>query len=406
MNTVAIDSIRRTLQEKGHAGYIAYTPSSVFYVTGFRSYFISEWWRLHGTVLAFVPANPDLPVTLLVSDFESGTASAAAPGLQLRTYRLWVDLSTAEQMATPPGEAVATRPEQWDDTELDSVVAETLRELDMASGTVGTDLPFVNHATMARLQRCAEQVELVDLSEELYAIRLIKQEWEIERLRLGVELSEAGMAYAARNLSTGMTAQDVRALYQVGVAQATIGDARYHGYAENWVLPTVGRTTSAAYGASTGGLQRGDLVKFDCGATVAGYRSDGGRTFAFGEACDAARDMYQVMARAQEIARESIAPGKVIGDTYRAAMAHVHDNGYPTFNRGHIGHSVGLDSFHEEPPYLGPDCQQTFAEGMVFAVEVPTYTPDIGAMMIEDLVVVRAGGVELLHSMSHELMVV
>jgi Xaa-Pro aminopeptidase len=406
MNAHAVSAIRAVLRSRGLTGYIAYTPSSVFYVTGFRSYFVSEWWRMHGTVLAFVPADESRPVTLLVSDFEAATAAAAAPDVALSTYRLWVDLSTAEQMAAAPDPGVPVRPEQWDDGELDRRVSEVLHGLGMAAGSVATELGHVNGATSARLRRCAPDAALADLTDEVYAIRLVKQEWEIDRLRRGVELSEAGMSYAAGHLEKGMTAQDVRALYQIGVAQQTVGSRRYHGYSDNWVLPTVGGTTSAGYGAVSDGLQLGDLVKFDCGVTIGGYRSDGGRTFAFGHATDAARRLYDVVARAQEIARAAIAPGVVIGDVYRAAMDHVHANGYPTFNRGHIGHSIGIDSFHEEPPYLGPACEQTFEAGMVFAVEVPTYTPDVGAMMVEDLVVVRDGGAEVLHTLSHELVVV
>jgi Xaa-Pro aminopeptidase len=361
---------------------------------------------MHGTVLAFVPADESQPVTLLLSDFEAGTAAAAAPDVALSTYRLWVDLSTAEQMAARPDRSVPVRPEQWDDGELDQRVSQVLDGLGMATGPIATELGHMNGATSARLRRCAPDATWVDLTDEVYAIRLVKQEWEIDRLRRGVELSEAGMSYAAGHLEKGMTAQDVRALYQIGVARETVGNQRYHGYSDNWVLPTVGGTTSAGYGAVSDGLQPGDLVKFDCGATVGGYRSDGGRTFAFGHATDAARRLYDVVARAQAIARSAIAPGVVIGDVYRAAMDHVHANGYPTFNRGHIGHSIGIDTFHEEPPYLGPTCEQTFEVGMVFAVEVPTYTPDVGAMMVEDLVVVRDGGTELLHTLSHELVVV
>ncbi len=406
MNAHAVGAIRAALKSRGHAGYIAYTPSSVFYVTGFRSYFISEWWRMHGTVLAFVPADESQPVMLLVSDFEARTAAAAAPDVELSTYRLWVDLSTAEQMAAQPDLGVPVRPEQWDDGELDRRVSEVLSGLGMAAGPVATELQHMNGATSARLRRCAPNATWVDFTDEVYAIRLVKQEWEIDRLRRGVELSEAGMSYAAGHLEKGMTAQDVRALYQIGVAQETVGNPLYHGYSDNWVLPTVGGTTSAGYGAVSAGLQPGDLVKFDCGVTIGGYRSDGGRTFAFGHATDAARRLYDVVAGAQEIARSAIAPGVVIGDVYRAAMDHVHANGYPTFNRGHIGHSIGIDSFHEEPPYLGPRCEQTFEAGMVFAVEVPTYTPDVGAMMVEDLVVVRDRGTEVLHSLSHDLIVV
>jgi Xaa-Pro aminopeptidase len=237
----------------------------------------------------------------------------------------------------------------------------------------------------------------------MYRIRAVKQPWEIEALRAGVELSEAGMRHAACHLEAGLTARDVRLLYQRGVIEAARQGDRYAGFTDSWVLPTVGGTTSASYGAAGTGLRPGDLVKFDCGATVDGYRSDGGRTFVFGEPSAAARALYDVLREAQEIAWRSLRPGAVVADVFKAAMHHVHTHGYPGYNRGHVGHSIGIDTFHEEPPFLGAACSEVVRPGMVFAVELPSYTPDVGAIMIEDLVVTTDDEPVLLHTMSHEL---
>ena len=402
----AIAAIRKRCRARGLQGYVAFTPSNLLYTTGFRSYFVSEWWRLHGTVLAFVPADEARPVTLLVGDFEEKTARAAAPEVAMTTYRLWVDLSTEQQMAAPPEAPLDPRPEQWDPAELDARVAAALRDLGMDWGRIGTDLPFLTVDSLRRFERSAPDVTWVDLSADLYEIRLVKQDWEVERLRTAVALSEEGMTGAMRLLSQGMTAQDVRVAYQIGVAQAALGNDRFVGYTDNWVLPTIGRTTSASYGSTAGRLAAGDLVKFDCGTTVGGYRSDGGRTFAFGEPSREARHLYGILARGQELARERLVPGARVGDAFTAAMDHVRASGYPSFNRGHVGHSVGIDTFHEEPPFIGPDCDVLVQPGMVFAVEVPSYTPDVGAVMIEDMVVIREDGPELLHTLPHELVVV
>lgn len=406
MNQNAVTALRAKLKDRGLSGYVAYTPSNIMYLTGFRSYFVSEWWRMHGTVLAFVPADAAQPVTLVLSDFEEKTARMSAPGVNQLTYRLWVDLGSAEQMRGSTGSPEPVRPEQYDPGELQRCIQKALSSTNMASGVIGTDLPHLNFQTLERLRSAAPAVTWVDATDDLYALRLIKEEWEVDFLRAGVELSEAGILAATARFEEGMTAQDVRAAYQIGVAEHTIGNTRYSGYSESWVLPTIGGTTSAGYGASADGLRAGDLVKFDCGATVGGYRSDGGRTFAFKEAGTEAIRLHKVLADAQLLARNTIRPGAILADAYRAAMTFVHQNGYPTFNRGHVGHSVGIDSFHEEPPYISPSCTTVVREGMVFAVEVPTYTPDVGAIMIEDLIVVREHGAELLHSLPHELTIV
>lgn len=407
MNVTAVAAIRRRLRELGLDGYVAYTPSNLFYVTGFRSYFVSEWWRMHGTVFAIVPAAEDRPVTLVLGDFEAGTARAAAPDVARRTYRLWVDLGDMAQLAAPPepGQALE-RPEQFDPAELDAVLAGALDDLGLAGGRLGTDLRHLSVDTRERFGRSAPAASLTDLTDELYRIRLVKQPWEVDRLALAVELSELGMTHAAGHLAEGMTAHDVRLLFQTGVTNAALADPRFAGYTDNWVLPTVGSRTSAAYGDRAAGLGAGDLVKFDCGTTVGGYRCDGGRTFAYRRVEPAAERLYTVLREAQEIARGMISPGTVVGDVFRAAMRHVHEHGFPSYTRGHVGHSVGIDTFHEEPPYISPGCETVIEPGMVFAVEVPSYTPDVGAIMIEDMLVVTEDGARRLHALPHELTIV
>jgi Xaa-Pro dipeptidase len=402
-----LNKIRTALHESDAVAYVATTPSNIRYVTGFGSYFVSEWWRMHGTVFAVVPADASLPVRLVVSDFEARTARDAAPEVQQHTYPLWVDLGTAAELASADEPGAPTRPEQYREPELVGALAAGLADLGARSGyRVGTDLPHVTMATHGRLRAAAPHAHLLDFTDEMYRIRSIKQPWEVEALRLGVELSEAGMTHAAVSLSEGMTARDVRLLYQAGVIEAARCDDKYAGFTDSWVLPTVGSKTSASYGAADSGLRRGDLVKFDCGATVSGYRSDGGRTFAFGRPSNAAMRLYQVLAEAQDIACRSLRAGAVIADVFKAAIHHVHTNGYPGYNRGHIGHSIGIDTFHEEPPYLSGTCTDVVQPGMVFAVELPTYTPDVGAIMIEDLVVTTDEEPERLHRLSHELVVV
>ncbi|MBA3791769.1 MAG: hypothetical protein H0X23_11085, partial [Rubrobacter sp.] len=54
--------------------YIAYTPSNVFYATGFQSYFLMQWWRMQGTVLAIIPADESLDVGMMIGDFEARPA--------------------------------------------------------------------------------------------------------------------------------------------------------------------------------------------------------------------------------------------------------------------------------------------------------------------------------------------
>ena len=163
---------------------------------------------------------------------------------------------------------------------------------------------------------------------------------------------------------------------------------------------------SPSQAGAPAGLRAGDLVKFDCGTTVGGYRSDGGRTFAYRHASDAARRLHATLEEAHAAARERVRPGEPVAAVFAAAQEVVRRGGYPGYSRGHVGHSVGIDTFHEEPPYVSAEETGVLEPGMVLAVETPFYGHDIGAIMIEDLLHVTDEGHEVLHTLPHELTVV
>jgi Xaa-Pro dipeptidase len=191
------------------------------------------------------------------------------------------------------------------------------------------------------------------------------------------------------------------------VVEAALTRPEFRDYTAHWVLPAVGGGVQVGVDTEHGrGLDDGDLIKFDCGTTVGGYRSDGGRTFAWRSVRPESRRLYEVLREAQQLAREALRPGVPLREVHQAAVEHVRAGGYPRYSRGHVGHSIGIDTFHEEPPYISAETDAVVEEGMVFAVEIPTYTPDVGAIMIEDLVVIGADGARVLHTLPHDLEVI
>ena len=103
MHADILARIRQRLRATGLDAYIAYTPSNVVYATGFQSYFLMEWWRMHGTVMAVIPADGDLPPGLMISDFEAGPSRAVSGIDDVRPYRLWVELRDALSLRRPAG---------------------------------------------------------------------------------------------------------------------------------------------------------------------------------------------------------------------------------------------------------------------------------------------------------------
>ncbi len=409
MNEQVLASIRRRLHERGLDAYIAYTPSNVFYATGFQSYFLMQWWRMQGTVLAVIPADESIEVGMMIGDFEAKPARRVSGIRDVRAYRLWPEIRDAEAVREPlaTGEAEAPRPAQYDEGEQDGIVRGLLGDRGLLGARIGIDLRYMLFDSYRRFSAVAPGAQWVDFTDEMYALRRIKYPDEVERLRRATELSEAGMRFAVEDLRPGMTATDVRHRYVMGVARAAMDDPRYQDYSDDWILPAVGAGVGIGVDSERdAGLQEGDLIKFDCGTTVGGYRGDGGRTFVYGRAKPAAERLFGVLQEAHDRACAAIRPGVEVGEIFRIAQDHITTNGYPRFRRGHYGHSLGIDTFHEEPPYVSEGERTPIEEGMVLAIETPAYTTDAGAIMIEDLVHVLPNGIERLHKLPHELGVV
>ncbi|MDP9487391.1 MAG: Xaa-Pro peptidase family protein, partial [Actinomycetota bacterium] len=397
MNEQVLASIRRRLHERGLDAYIAYTPSNVFYATGFQSYFLMQWWRMQGTVLAVIPADESIEVGMMIGDFEAKPARRVSGIRDVRAYRLWPEIRDAEAVREPlaTGEAEAPRPAQYDEGEQDGIVRGLLGDRGLLGARIGIDLRYMLFDSYRRFSAVAPGAQWVDFTDEMYALRRIKYPDEVERLRRATELSEAGMRFAVEDLRPGMTATDVRHRYVMGVARAAMDDPRYQDYSDDWILPAVGAGVGIGVDSERdAGLQEGDLIKFDCGTTVGGYRGDGGRTFVYGRAKPAAERLFGVLQEAHGRACAAIRPGVEVGEIFRIAQDHITTNGYPRFRRGHYGHSLGIDTFHEEPPYVSEGERTPLEEGMVLAIETPAYTTDAGAIMIEDLVHVLPNGIE------------
>jgi Xaa-Pro aminopeptidase len=147
----------------------------------------------------------------------------------------------------------------------------------------------------------------------------------------------------------------------------------------------------------------GVLVTFDIGARVDGYCSDCTRTVAVGEPGEHAREVYALVLASQLAGLAAVAPGVNGREADAAARAVIEAGGYgERFGHG-LGHGVGID-IHEAPRLSRTAPESPLLAGNVVTVEPGIYLPGELGVRIEDLVVVREGGAEVLSSFTKELL--
>src|SRR5665213_2125951 len=151
-------------------------------------------------------------------------------------------------------------------------------------------------------------------------------------------------------------------------------------------------------------IEDGVLVTFDIGARLDGYCSDCTRTVAVGEPGEHAREVYALVLEAQLAGLAAVAPGVSGRDADGVSRAVIEAGGYgERFGHG-LGHGVGID-IHEAPRLSRTASEEPLVAGNVVTVEPGIYLPGELGVRIEDLVVVRDGGAEILSHFTKELLV-
>ena len=402
------EEVRRRLQgemqQRNIGAYLACTPANIYYTTGFFAPLVNLSWRLMGTDFAIIPADPALPPALVTSDFVAGPARAASGLDDVRPYRMWVENREVELLSGEnPESAAIYRPPQFHQSEIHRQISAALQERGLAQSAIGVDGRYLYRDTLQWLERSNPGCRFADLTGLLYQLRSVKYPQEIERLRQAARLCEAGILRATAEARAGQTATEVNYGYYGGALDGAVtagpGRGEFQGA---FGFISAGTGARAAFGG-TGGLASGDLIKFDCGTTVGGYYSDCGRTFAFGRATDEQRRVHRALEDAHAAARELLRPGVVIADIFHAAQAEMAAHGFPHYSRGHYGHSIGLDNFVEEPPFISPNEQRPLEPGMVLCLETPYYSGNLGSFQIEDMALITETGSENFNTLPYEL---
>ena len=399
------DDSRRRVQEELQRldidACLVTTPANIFYTTGFYSPVVNLSFRLMGTDAALVPADPSIPPALMTSDFAAPAARAASSIEDVRTYHMWVENRDLNVISGPSGgDARISRPPQWNPDELDEIIAAMLEERGLSSGIIGLDLRYVYADSLFRLQQNNPECQFVDVTGILYGLRAIKHPFEIAMHRNAARLFEAGLRHSIDEAREGQSALDIKYRYQAGALQAAIDDPSLGEFQSAYGFISAG--TGSSFGDKLG-LRSGDLVKFDCGVAVGGFYSDCGRTFAFGHASSEQRRVHDALAEAHAAARELMRPGTPISDVYQAADQVMQARGFPGFSRGHYGHSIGMDTFVEEPPFISASEHSLLQPGMLLCLETPYYSASLGSYQIEDMILITETGHENFNTLSYEL---
>jgi Xaa-Pro aminopeptidase len=230
------------------------------------------------------------------------------------------------------------------------------------------------------------------------AQRSRKEPAEIERITAACAVADRALARLLPQIRPGVTEAALAWSLERGMREDGAEALAFD------VAALAGGNAALPHGSpSARELVRGEVILFDFGAQVGGYRSDMTRTLFVGAASDADLALYEQVHRGQaatfDLLRYAITgpsatmpSGRSCDEETRRAMG----AGVGIYDHG-LGHGIGLQT-HEAPSLSRAASTDPLPSPTVFSVEPGIYLEDQIGIRIEDLVAVDAtkGTLELL----------
>lgn len=244
------------------------------------------------------------------------------------------------------------------------------------------------------------KVELVQLGSVLSNQRLIKKDFEIENIKKAIEVSDIAFEETIEIVKAGMSEKEVAAYLEYIQRKLGAEDRSFN------TIVASGYRSALPHGvASDKKIGNNELVTTDFGAYYNGYVSDMTRTFFVGDKIeDKQREIYNIVLEANLLAIKHIKAGIKGSDLDKIARDYIASKGYGD-NFGHgLGHGIGLE-IHEAPT-VSPLGDIILEENMLITIEPGIYIEGYSGVRIEDDVIVKRDGCEVLNKTSKELLMI
>jgi Xaa-Pro dipeptidase len=394
----------RLMEAAGIDVLLLLSPESFTYATGAPAG-VATMWRRAGAVAAIVPADSALPEAAVVTDLFQAAFRASSVITDIRINPIWVETGDIRGMeAQPPEDLIKAawakqgrshdfqRPETFDASMGFGLAAALLAEKGLSDGRIGIEFDGLSVTDFRLLSMALPQVELVDASDLVRRLKMIKSPTEIGYLRTAVELAEAGIVTLRETVDIGVSRDALAAAWENG-ARAEAAWRNIDNLTGVWEYVSVGQNPWTKGGV----VERGDLIKVDVGCLIAGYTSDTGRTFVCGTPSSLQASLFDALLIAYDAGLPLLNPGTPMSEVHRVTTEAMARAGFPGYTRGHFGHGLGAGLGSEEWPFLSGQSDVVIEPDMVLAFETPWYVDGVGGMIIENQLLITADGHEIMN---------
>jgi len=267
-------------------------------------------------------------------------------------------------------------------------------------------------------QRLFPNTEMVDISQLIREVRMIKSEYEIQRISEASGMADGMYEKMPEFLSVAETELELAIMvenyyrkrghpgivpthvFNLDAIYGHIMAGKNAAVPSSSIGPTGGKGLGPFYpqGAGMNKIESNSPLLVDYCASFEGYISDSTRIFSLGKLKEPFVHAHEVMMEIQDAVAQKGLPGAKAEDLYFLALGIVEKAGLTDGFMGSpkgvpfVGHGVGLEL--DEWPVIGKGGKTRLEEGMVIALEPKMVFPGQGVVGIENTFVVTERGLE------------
>lgn len=230
-------------------------------------------------------------------------------------------------------------------------------------------------------------------------LRLLKEDWELERMRRAMEITRLGIEEMMKRARPGMKEYEIEACFDYVLAKNGVRQKAFQTIAAGGP-----RGTILHYVENDQPVSDGELVLIDAGAQVEWYNGDISRTFPVsGKFTERQKLVYEIVLEGQRKVIEAIRPGVPFASLNERLKEHYFEE-LKKIGLVETKEDVAKYYYHGVSHYLGAETHdigrytdRTLQPGMVLTVEPGLYIAEweIG-IRIEDDVLVTEDGCEVM----------
>jgi Xaa-Pro aminopeptidase len=263
---------------------------------------------------------------------------------------------------------------------------------------IGVEAEYLSAQTLTLLRTLLREKKIILTTSLVETLTEVKDKEEINCIRQAVEFSDLVFTKILSLIKPGVQESDL-------AAEISYWHRKFGAEADAFepIVASGARGALPHARASAKKIKNGEFIVMDFGCQYRGYNSDITRTVALGRATSEMKKIYQTVSDAQmraiEIAKEGVAARSVDA----AARKYIRQHGYGKYFIHSLGHGLGLHV--HDPLRLSAQSTSILQTGNVVTVEPGIYIPGFAGVRIEDDIVIRADGCDVLNQSPKNLMV-